>query len=83
MAFKNKRKLFADDTCPLAYFHKTLVNSKPTHKHLGMILDSKLSCEKHLQSVFSRVSKIIGRAFENISTYSSKKIFCGNLLIIY
>ena len=31
-----------------------------TQKHLGMILESKLSFENHLQSVFSRVNKIIG-----------------------
>ena len=45
---------------PLVYFNKTLVNSTATHKHLGMILDSKLSYENHLQSVFSTVNKTIG-----------------------
>ena len=39
---------------PLVYFDKTPVNSKSTHKHLGMMLDSKLTYENHLQSVFSR-----------------------------
>ena len=45
---------------PLVYFDKTPVNSKATHKHLGMMLDSKLSYENHLQSVFSWVNKTIG-----------------------
>ena len=44
---------------PLVYFNKNPVNSTATHKHLGMI-DSKLSYENHLQSVFSRVNKTIG-----------------------
>ena len=43
-----------------AYFINTPVNSVATHKHLGMILDSKLSYENHLQSVFSRVNKTSG-----------------------
>ena len=43
----------------LVYFNKNPVNSTATHKHLGMILDSKLSYENHLQSVFSRVNKAI------------------------
>ena len=45
---------------PVVYFNNTPVNSTATHKHLGMILDSKLSYENHLQSVFSRVNKTIG-----------------------
>ena len=31
-----------------------------SHKHLGMTLDSKLSYENVLQSVFSRANKTIG-----------------------
>ena len=45
---------------PVVYFNNTLVNSMAPQKHLGMILESKLSFENHLQSVFSRVNKIIG-----------------------
>ena len=45
---------------PVVYFNNTPVNSTATHKHLGMILDSKLSYENHLQSVFSRVNKTTG-----------------------
>ena len=29
-----------------------------THKHLGLIVDWKLSHEHHLQSVFSRVKRV-------------------------
>ena len=42
------------------YFNNTLVNLTATHKHLGMIIDSKLSYENHLQSIFSRANKTIG-----------------------
>ena len=51
---------------PLVYLNKTPVNSTTTHKHIGMILDSILSYENHLQSVFSRVNMTIGllRKFE-------------------
>ena len=45
---------------PLVYFNKTPVNSKVTHKHNGIILDSKLSCDNHLQSVSSSANKTIG-----------------------
>ena len=59
------------------YFNKNPVNSMATHKHFAMTLDSKLSYENHLHSVFSRLSKTIG--LEKVSSYSSKKISCGNL----
>ena len=42
------------------YFHETLAKSTGTHKHLGMRINSKLSYENHLHSVFSRVKKTIG-----------------------
>ena len=45
---------------PIVYFNNTSVNLKVAHKHLGMILDSKLKYEYHVQSVFSRVNKTIG-----------------------
>ena len=44
---------------PVVYFNNTPVISTATHKHLGMILDSKLSYENHLQFVFSRVNKTL------------------------
>ena len=45
---------------PVVYFNGSPVNSTATHKFIGMILDSKLSYENHLQFVFSRVNKTIG-----------------------
>ena len=39
---------------PVVYFSNTPVNSKATHKHLGLVLDSKLSNQNHDQLVFSR-----------------------------
>ena len=62
----------------VVYFNETLENSTGTHKYLEMRVDSKISYENHHQSVFRRVSKTIG-SFENISTYSSEKIFSDNL----
>ena len=43
----------------VVYFSSTPVNSKATHKHLGMILDSKLRYENHLQFLFSRENKTL------------------------
>ena len=40
---------------PVVYFPNTPVNSTPTHKHFEMILDSKLSYENHIQSLFSNL----------------------------
>ena len=55
--FSRKKPVFFH---PHVYSNKTLVNSTATHKHLGMILDSKVGYENHLQSVFSEVNKTIG-----------------------
>ena len=44
---------------PIVYLNNIPVNSAATHKHFGIILDSKLNHENHLQSVFSRVHKTI------------------------
>ena len=49
---------------PTVYFINTPVNSTATHKHLGMILDSKLSYENHLESVFSRVKSSLSRKLQ-------------------
>ena len=62
----------------VGYFNNTLVNSTATHKHLGMIIDSKLSYENHLQSVFSRVNKTIGLLRKFQPTFPRK-----SLLAIY
>ena len=57
---------------PVVYFNNTPVNSTTTYKHLGMILDSKLSYKNHLQSVFSRENKTIG-LFRKLNLLSRKK----------
>ena len=44
---------------PIVYFNNTPVNSTAAYKHLEMILDSKLSYENNLQSVFCRVNMTI------------------------
>ena len=63
---------------PVVYFNNTPVNLTAAHKHFGMILDSKLSNENHLQSVFSK-SKQDHWSFEKTSIYSSEKISSDNL----
>ena len=44
----------------LLYFNQNLVKSSSTHKHLGMILDTKLDFSLHLKNVQSKVNKTIG-----------------------
>ena len=73
--FSRKKTVSID---PVFYFDNTLVNSTATHYYLRMILDSELSYENRLQSVFSRVLKTIS-LFEKISTYSSEKISSESL----
>ena len=57
---------------PSVYFNNIPVSSTSVHKHLGMLLDDKLSYEHHLKSVLNKVKKtmatdygdiIYGRAF--------------------
>ena len=52
--FSRKKTVSVD---PAVYFNNTPVNLVATYKHL--ILNSKLSYENNLQSVFSRVNKTI------------------------
>ena len=40
---------------PSVYFNNTPVSSTSVHKHLGMLLDDKLSYEHHLKSVLNKV----------------------------
>ena len=63
---------------PVVYFDSTPVNSTATHKHLGIKLDSKLSYENHLQSLFIRVNKTIGllRKFRSTLPRRSLVTFC-------
>ena len=58
----------------VVYFNETPTNSTGTHKHLGMRLDSKLSYENHLWSVFSSVNKTIGLLRNFQSTLPSKSL---------
>ena len=41
-------------------FNKTNVKQNDFQKHLGLILDSQLSFEKHLKTIFDKVNKTIG-----------------------
>ena len=59
---------------PIFYFNTTPVNSNVGHKHFGMILDSKLSFENHLQFVFSRVNKTIGLLKKSQPTLPRKSL---------
>ena len=53
---------------PSVYFNNIPVSSTSVHKHLGMLLDDKLSYEHHLKSVLNKVKKTIGllRKFQQI-----------------
>ena len=53
------RKINKIDHPPL-YFNKNIAISSSTHKHLGMILDTKLDFSLHLKNVQSKVNKTIG-----------------------
>ena len=41
------------------YFSNNPVSSTSVHKHLGMLLDDKLSYEHHLKFVLNKVKKTI------------------------
>ena len=45
---------------PPLYFNENLVKSSSTHKHLGMILDTKLDFSLHLKYVQNKANKTIG-----------------------
>ena len=53
---------------PNVYFNNIPVSSTSVHKHLGMLLDGKLSYEHHLKFVLNKVKKIIDllRKFQKI-----------------
>ena len=42
------------------YFNKNLVQQVYSQKHLGMHLDTKLSFQKHLDNIMSKVDKTFG-----------------------
>ena len=45
---------------PSVYFNDIPVNSTSVHKHLGMLLDDKLSYEHYLKFVLNKIKKTIG-----------------------
>ena len=45
---------------PLLYFNDNLVKSSSTHKHLGIMLDTKLDFSLHLKNIQNKVNKTIG-----------------------
>ena len=53
------RKINEIDHLPL-YFNDNLVKSSSAHKHLGMILDTKLDFSLYLKNVQNKVIKTIG-----------------------
>ena len=53
------RKINKIDHPPL-YFNQNLVKSSSTHKHLGMILDTRLDFNLHLKNIQNKVNKTIG-----------------------
>ena len=44
---------------PLLYFNQNLLKSSTTHKHLGMVFDTRLDFNLHLQNVQNKVNKTI------------------------
>ena len=45
---------------PILTFNNSIVSSKESHKHLGMILDKKLSFDHHLREKIAKANKGIG-----------------------
>ena len=45
---------------PLLYFNQNLVKLSSTHKHLRMVLDTKLDFSLHLKNIQNKVNKTIG-----------------------
>ena len=44
---------------PIVYFNNITVSSASSHKHLGTLLDDKLSYEHHVKFVLNKVKKTI------------------------
>ena len=45
---------------PPKFFNDIIVKQLPKHKHLGLILDSKLTFDKHIQESITKARKGIG-----------------------
>ena len=75
------RKINKIDHPPL-YFNQNLVKSLSTHKHLRMVIDTRLDFNLHMENVQSKVNKTIGllRKLHNIFPRTSLitvfKIIC-------
>ena len=65
---------------PSVYFNNIPVSSTSVHKHLGMLLDDKLSYEHHLKFVLNKVKKTISllRKFQQIPLTQSLIIISSN-----
>ena len=53
---------------PPLYFNQNLVKSSSTHKHLGMVLDTRLEFNLHLKNVLNKVNKTIGLLCKLLNT---------------
>ena len=65
---------------PSVYFNNIPIRSASVHKHLGMLLDDKLSYEHHLKFVLNKVQKTISllRKFQQIHLTHSLIIISSN-----
>ena len=63
---------------PPINFNNTVVIQSTNHKHLGMILDTKLDFQEHLKDKISKISKTIG-----LLRKLQKKLTRAPLLTIY
>ena len=57
VCFSNKRD---KENCPPLQFHSTNVQVVDSQKHLGLVLDSKLNFNEHIESKITKCNKIIG-----------------------
>ena len=62
---------------PCLIFNHNTISLTESHKHLGIVLDSRLDFKEHLEIIFKKVSKTIGllSKFQNL--------FPRKLLIVY
>ena len=70
-------------TCnPSIYFNNKSVKQVPSQKHRGLILDSKLNFQEHLQNILNKVNKTIGllRKLQNILPCEPLLAICKSFL---
>ena len=75
VCFSNKRDKV---NYPPSHFNSTNVQVADSQKHLGLVLDSKLNFNKHIESKITKCNKIIG-LMKKLSQFLSRK----SLLTIY